>query len=72
MTADSFASHGVESMHVKSAYTSIAASAIAMILEISNGSKQSADTTKLLEQYWQDEHYLTIDEVSMVPLEFVA
>ena len=63
---------------VKGAYTGIAASAIdgktlhfIAMLPLNSG-KQSPQTTKALEVYWQDKQYLIIDEISMVSWEIFA
>jgi len=36
------------------------------------GRKNSAQTIKALEAYWEDKHYLIIDEISMVSHEMFA
>jgi len=75
---DNFVSRGVAGMLVKSAYTGIAASVIdgktlhVIAMIPINGGKQSAVTMKALEDYWNDKHYLIIDEISMVSREFFA
>ena len=75
---NNFVSRGAAHMLVKSAYTGIAASVIdgKMLHVIGmipiNGGKQSAVTMKSLEDYWNNKHYLIIDEISMVSREFFA
>ena len=75
---DNFVSCGAAHMLVKSVYTGIAASVIdGKTLHVIgmipiNGGKQSAVTMKSLEDYWNNKHYLIIDEISMVSREFFA
>jgi len=73
-----FVARGVGNILVKAAYTGLAASVIdgktlhhVAMLPL-HGGKQSAKTIKALEMYWQDKHYLIIDEISMVSREMFA
>ena len=73
-----FVAHGISSILVKAAYTGLAASVIdrktlhcVAMLPLHRG-KQSAQTIKQLEEYWQDKHYLIIDEISMVSCDMFA
>jgi len=73
-----FVARGVGNILVKAAYTGLAASVIdgktlhhVAMLPL-HGAKQSPKTIKALETYWQDKHYLIIDEISMVSRKMFA
>ncbi|KIO02612.1 hypothetical protein M404DRAFT_65468, partial [Pisolithus tinctorius Marx 270] len=75
---ENFARRGIQGMLVKVAYTGIAASVIDgktlhnICMILLNGGKQSAQTMKRLEEYWQDKSYLIIDEMLMVSQALLA